>query len=129
MKTLFLAMSIMAIASLTLSVHSDYRMLSNSEKDKTIQLNSKQWAIIGGGGVAVFILSYLLLGICCNAPIKTRESSSTLTAGLAENAEELQETERPLDDVEEVDEPSEDEVEEGELFLKNSFNFHSSGTT
>lgn len=59
--------------------------------------------------MVIFILSYFLLGICCSQGPKTREASSTLTTGLAANPEEVQETERPL---ETVDEEPEEEIGE-----------------
>jgi hypothetical protein len=84
-------------STLTLTHSENGRLLANSEQDKPIKLTPKQWGFIAGGSVVLFLTTYMLLGLCCKSEIKTREASSTLTAGLSANMEESAETERPLE--------------------------------
>jgi hypothetical protein len=100
-KIFLLALGItLILGSVNSTPQKNGRVLANSEQDKPISLTKKQWAIIGGGSLAIFVVTYLLLGMCCATEIKTREASSTLTTGLAANEEdnEVPDSERALDD-------------------------------
>lgn len=63
------------------------RLLTNTEGDKPFTLSSKQWLAILLVGIIVFIGVFLLLGLCCNAEVRTREASSTLTTSLTDGLE------------------------------------------
>lgn len=89
MKQFLLAITILTLTTMAVSAQShDNRILVNSENDKIISLNPKQWGIIGGGSLVIFIISYFVLGMLCTGEPTTREASSTLTSGLVENIEE-----------------------------------------
>jgi len=65
------------------------RIMANSENEKEISLNQKQWGVMAGGSLVIFILCFCLLGLCCKDDPIIREHSSSLTKGLAENSSEL----------------------------------------
>lgn len=112
MKAIHIPLTILAVTLIGLSINND-RILANSEKDKTISLNAKQWTILGVGTVVVFVACYFLLGLCCNSDQKTREQSSTLTTVLVDEPEEPEESEEP-EEIEEESIPEEvpEETEE-----------------
>ena len=126
MKSLIFTVSALTLLNITIAAKATHRMLANGENSDQIQLNPKQWGIIAGGGILVFGLTYLLLGLCCKFEPRTREQSSTLTSALTSDMSEMQETERPLEEVpEEVEEEPEEEYEPepGKNFQKTKIDF------
>lgn len=104
MKNFIIALIALNMVSSILSARIyNPRLLTNTENDKVITLSAKQWGIIAGIGIVVFILCFFVLGLICSSPPKTRDVSATLTSDLIEQ--------------EQIEEQAAEIVEVGRLYL------------